>query len=83
MTKFITVDDRIINLDQVLHATYNSAATNPAAGKTVWSELVISFAQADECTVFYGEVATKLWDLLKLHSFDLETATAVALKPID
>lgn len=82
MTKFITVDDRIINLDQVLHAAYNPAATNPAA-KTAWSELVISFAQADECTVLYGEVATKFWDLLKLHSFDLETATAVALKPID
>lgn len=78
----LRIGDRVINLAQLTHAAYEPIATNPAV-EAVWAELTLSFANCDDFAIFYGYEATRLWEIIRLHSFDLDSAETVALKPID
>lgn len=80
--KLLKTGDRVINLAQLTHAAYGPAATNPAVD-VKWSELALSFANCDDCALFYGSEADRLWEVIQLHSFNLDSAKTVALKPID
>jgi hypothetical protein len=71
MNNLICIGDRILNLDEITHVSYDSSATHPAISEH-YTELVVSFG-CDDFQTFYNSEADALWKALKGRAFVLQT----------
>jgi hypothetical protein len=86
--KFIKIGDRIINLDEIVHATWEPARASTVKYKTqagietrdirIENTLTISFG-CEELQIFYGAEADAVWRVLS----DLALVLATAPFPVE
>ncbi len=80
MTKFLLIDNQVINLEHLSKASYIENCRNPITEEVEPALTIYMYGDSEPSEVFTGDAALQLWAMLKdcsLHVYKTTRAATV------